>query len=232
MHGADDAHPHTVARTAAGEAIRRAGAAQLEVGAEDPQPAQRRPDGHPKVLARDFRGRHPFEHELVDAARAVPRRNPHVAQRSLVSGGRQRSLQVGRRQFRAPRREAAAGVVLARRQVRRIWRSGPDGRRELGAAAAGRAVINGAGTAPSNSTSPAVAFEARSVSALAVRITWQCVWSHRSNPSASMFAQVRGRVSADRDRERFESGRRRVRRRLAGQDPGHVGVERQDGDAM
>ena len=51
-------------------------------------------------------------------------------------------------------------------------------------AAARRAVVDRGGRLPANSTSPAVASVARSVSAMAVRITWQCVWSQRSNPSA------------------------------------------------
>ncbi len=232
MHRADHAHADAVAGAAAGEAIHRADLAELEIGAENPHPAERRADGHAKVLAGDLRGRHPVENQLADASRGVARGDAHVAQRAAHAGGGERALKIRRGKLGAPRRKAAAGIVVTRRQVGRIRRRRPDRRRDLGPAAARRAVINGRGRRAVEQHQSGrrlrcpLGILVRHAHHLAMRLVAE-VEAFRP-----VLAHVRGRVGADRDRERFERGRRRIWRRLARQHPGDVSIKGQNGDSM
>ena len=128
--------------------------------------------------ARRARSRATRPDALRDAIRTSRRspRNP------AACSARSRSAS---REVRRPRRRAAARIVVLRRQIRRILRARARrptavrcGRRTTRCSRrGGRAVAQQSTARPSRCA-------ARSVAAVAVRTTWQCVWSQRSKPSA------------------------------------------------
>ncbi len=146
------------------------------------------PSVRPTTMRRSWpvisRGVIPSSDKRATRPESFRRQDPDVAQRTPEASGDERALQVGVCEFRAPRRKSAAAVIVVNGQIRRVFGARPDVRRLLASSAARRAVEH-------RRRRPAIQQDllgGRECGALGrgveLRITWQCVWSHRSNPSA------------------------------------------------
>src|SRR4249919_1838424 len=104
---------------------------QIERRALDVLPSERSTDGDAKVLTGDLIRPQPLEPQSRDTARRIPRPDAEIAQLAAETGRSQRSHHISLVELRGPRRRALTGVVVFRRQVRRILGARPDVGRQL-----------------------------------------------------------------------------------------------------
>jgi hypothetical protein len=222
-----------VARTAAGEAVHGPPLADVKYRALDALPSQRSADRDPQALSGDLIGREPLDGEPRDAPRAgsgedaeVPQLLPDETHRTKCA------QQIGFGEVGGPRRRAAAGVVDARREKRRILSARPDRGRDFRTPAAGRRVVNR--RRYSVAQQHAAGCRRRSVLGCRRRgahdLTMRLVAEIES--IGAMATGVREREGAHRNRQRLERRRLTVARRLPSDYTRHVGLERYRYDSV